>query len=265
MHNNEVLNELREIAPALAKLPRSNAFSVPPLYFINLPKTVVQTALNEEEKLIEPQLSQVLQQLKSSHAMQVPEGYFTKSRASVLSRVKIEEVAEEVASLSPQLATHKKSNPFTVPANYFASLPQKVIVTAKAETAATPTENNFWTAVNSFFDRLLEPLFSPGLSFALASILMVVTVGWLAVQQQNQVANPQAELAASLERVNSEDVHAYIAINLDEFDEYSISKRAGTIESTLILNENLLNDESLEKELLKELDEEFIYDNLDSV
>ena len=265
MHNNEILNELKEIAPALAKLPRNNAFSVPPMYFSHLPDKVIQAAISEEMTMPDPELSKALEQFKGSCTMTVPEGYFAKSRESVLSRIRTAEVTEEIAVLVPQLAAHKKSNPFTVPANYFATLPQKIIAAAKDETAAKPDTNSFWNKVNALFDRFLEPLFTPGLSFALAGILVVVMVGWLALQQQGQAANPEAELAASLERVNTEDVHAYIAMNLDEFDEFSISKRAGTIESTLMLNDDIINDESLENELLKELDEEFIYDNLDSV
>jgi hypothetical protein len=263
--NNEIQNELNEVAPTLAKLPRANAFSVPALYFSTLPQKVIDTALAEELNLVEPQLSPLLGGLKKSKALQVPENYFAQTTSSVLKKIRTVEVAEELVALSPSLSGLEKRNPFAVPVSYYANLPQTVLKNAKAtESVATPSAG--WVdGINNVLDKLLAPLFTPKLSFAFAAIFVGVMVFWFGMQQTTIEVDAQDRLATQLEKITTEEIRSYIAMNIDEFDEVALSKSISDKKTLLIIDDALLNDTFFEQELLKELDEDFLYNNLEPV
>ncbi len=251
--NKEIQNELNEIAPALAKLPRTNAFSVPAMYFSSLPEKIIAAAKAEEASLEEPALSPLLTQLKKSQAMQLPENYFAKSSASIIEKIRAEEVKEEVVALAPALLNFEKKNPFTVPANYFAVLPQRILQKIKAEETVAAPSGGWLDGVNNVLDKLLAPLFNPRLSFAFVAVLVGVMMFWFGIQQHNIQMSAEARLAAQLQSISTDEIRNYIAMNIDEFDEVSLSRKINF--DNLLLAEDELFDE---QDLLMELDEEFI-------
>lgn len=263
--NKEIQDELNEIAPTLAKLPRVNAFSVPAMYFSSLPPKIIEVATSEELSLAELELSPLLLSLKKSKAMQLPEGYFANTSSSIIRKIRNIELKEELALVAPLLLNVEKQNPFTVPANYFAALPQSVLQKAKAEeTAATPSAG-WLDGVNNVLDKLLAPLFIPRLSFAFAAVFAGVMMFWFGVQQHNVEVDIKGELAAQLQNIHQDEVHNYIAKNIDDFDEASLTKRIRSDKSLMVIDDALLDDINFEQELLKELDEENLYDNLEPV
>jgi len=263
--NKEIQDELNEIAPTLAKLPRVNAFSVPVMYFSTLPEKIIEATLKEELTLAEPELSPLLLSLKKSKAMQLPEGYFANTSSAFIERIRHEEVKEELAIVAPSLLNVAKENPFTVPSNYFASLSQKVLQKAKTEEAAATLSLGWLDGVNNVLDKLLTPLFNPRLSFAFAVVFVGVMIFWFGVQQRNIKLDTNSELAAQLQSINHDEVHNYVAMNIDDFDETTLIRKINTDKSLMVIDDALLNDANFEQELLKELDEENFYNNLEPV
>lgn len=100
-----ILNELHDLSPILAALPRGNVFTVPEGYFEFLATDVLFT-------------------LQKQHAAfpAIPEGYFENFAGTVLSRIKAEaenDVVAETKQLSEMVAGIGKKNVYTVPAGYF--------------------------------------------------------------------------------------------------------------------------------------------------
>ncbi len=262
--NKEIQDELNEIAPALAKLPRTNAFSVPAMYFNSLPHKIIEVAQAEEMALEEPQLSPALLQLKKSKPFQVPEGYFTAAASTVIQKIRTEEVHEEVAALAPALAAFEKKNPFTVPANYFSSLPARVLSKVQIEETSAESKAGWLDAINGVLDKLIAPVLNPRLAYVFATIFAVAMMMWLGLQEHDIATNTEAELAAQLQSISAEEVRNYIAMNIDEFDEATLSKNVSEKKSLMFIDDALLEDELFQLELLKELDEEYLYNNLEA-
>lgn len=102
MNNKQnISNELKEVAPTLAKLPTGMPYTTPHTYFSHFP-------LN------------MLVKIKSTQPVQlVPEGYFENFADHMLDMVKKEDVSYELASISPFLQNIPKNNPYEIPEGYF--------------------------------------------------------------------------------------------------------------------------------------------------
>ena len=103
-----ILNELNEISPVVAQVPRVNVFSVDKEYFSGI----------EEELKARIAADSFY---ASQNAFTVPEGYFDNLAANVLQKIKEEEqpALSEIAALSPVIAGIGNRNIFTVPEGYF--------------------------------------------------------------------------------------------------------------------------------------------------
>lgn len=110
----EILDELKTIAPALARVEKVNVFQAPPGYFNELDKRISTIVfLHKDEK---------------KYFQKVPDGYFNSLSDKILSRIKETEQSaeEEIKELSPALHYLKQENVFTVPENYFDDLSDRI-------------------------------------------------------------------------------------------------------------------------------------------
>ena len=121
--STEILNELNDISPALAKIEKVNVFSVPEGYFIGLDEKIATTVF--------------LQQDKKTDFQKVPEGYFDSLSSRIISKIKKEEERpdEEIKSISPALHYLKEENVFEIPAGYFDDLSSQILNRIKGEKA----------------------------------------------------------------------------------------------------------------------------------
>ena len=114
--NTEILNELMEISPLLAEIPRVNIQSVPPGYFENLEERItIYSLLNQEETQNSP--------LKEGAG--IPAGYFENLPDSILSKVK--KIEEEEKEHYPVLDSLKNIEVFHVPEGYFDNLSDVIL------------------------------------------------------------------------------------------------------------------------------------------
>jgi hypothetical protein len=111
---DDILNELRELAPGLAKLPLVNVFSVPQGYFEGFAGSVLR-AVNGDT---------ILKGIAQPENAGVPEGYFDTLAGSIMGKIKMQQATaeEEEQTLSPLLESLRHKNVFEVPAGYFDGL-----------------------------------------------------------------------------------------------------------------------------------------------
>lgn len=158
----DILNELKELSPAIAAIEKVNVFKVPQGYFeqldadilmgikiengsadsVSLPgdvpagyfDTLSDTILNKikaqdtENGILSTQLTS----LTGKNVFEVPQGYFDTLPDSVLAKIKTaeaEDAATEIRALSPILYSLQNENIFEVPAGYFEGLTETVLNT----------------------------------------------------------------------------------------------------------------------------------------
>jgi hypothetical protein len=112
--NNNIINELKEMAPLLAKIEKEDLYSVPENYFISLTESIL-FYIHLYELKTKPQ------------PFSVSEGYFETLADSILFKIHTSnlknEVQEELSEIAPILNTINKKNIFSVPDNYFQKFP----------------------------------------------------------------------------------------------------------------------------------------------
>ncbi len=152
--DNNILNELRELSPAVAAIPRVNVFSVPEGYFDHLPALLLlQTSGTEAGNM---------------NNATVPDGYFDNLASSIMARIKKESVVDnEYSSL---LAGIGNSNVFTVTPGYFEGLSSVILRRIKSEVAAETSEiselvagignKNVFTVPQGYFNDLPADILS---------------------------------------------------------------------------------------------------------
>jgi hypothetical protein len=116
-HNNEILEELRLIAPVLAGEEKLYAFQVPRGYF---------DALGGQMK------AEFLVPFNIKTPFVIPAGYFETLAEKILSQIEIP-VDEELAAIAPLLNTLEKKTMYQTPTGYFD---QPVAVPAQEKTGA---------------------------------------------------------------------------------------------------------------------------------
>jgi hypothetical protein len=137
-HNNNILQELRELESSLGNEVVQNVYTVPHGYFesfagavLNTIKALEAASASEELNYLSPVLNSVSRQIP----YEIPAGYFESVDERLLEITRQSEnqtVSEELASLSPLLNRLNKKMPYTVPEGYFESLspatqPAKVV------------------------------------------------------------------------------------------------------------------------------------------
>lgn len=147
------MNELRELSPAVADIPKVNVFKVPERYFETLPALL---------------LLQTTDQSLNIQNSSVPEGYFDNLASAIMSRIKKE--ASEENEYSATLAGIRNRNVFTVPAGYFEELSSNIMNRINSEnmnkvfaetneisaTVAAIGNRNVFTVPAGYFNDIAE-------------------------------------------------------------------------------------------------------------
>jgi hypothetical protein len=120
-----ILNELKELSPAVAAINRQLPYQVPAGYFDTLADTINTRIVNGAS----------LPETGKENPYQAPEGYFDSLAANIMNRIKATEAGsprEELSFLSPVLNNLDKKFPFSNPVEYFEELPENVVAGIKA-------------------------------------------------------------------------------------------------------------------------------------
>ena len=116
-----ILNELEQVAPALAGIPKEMPFSIPEGYFEYMPVELLGKITLKNTKPA------------------VPEGYFDSLPGILLSKIKAAANGNELSGIAPSLIGLDKKMPYSVPTGYFEMEP---VIPGKEETPVISIGSN---------------------------------------------------------------------------------------------------------------------------
>jgi hypothetical protein len=127
----DILKELAEISPVVARMEKVNVFKVPYGYFDSISETVM-ACLGEEN------IS--LHSTGRFSSTDVPAGYFDNLAGSILDKIKAgQSASEEISNLSPLLSGLQNKQVFETPAGYFENLNNRIIDKINADQSEEAT------------------------------------------------------------------------------------------------------------------------------
>lgn len=144
--NPAILNELKEISPAVAAINRQLPYLVPAGYFDTLSDTINDRIAN----------GIVVLEGATNNIYTIPQGYFNSLADNIMNRIKAMEAdttQEELSHLSPVLNTVDKAMPYSKPAAYFEELPENVIAGANAVDFVNEELENLSPLMSSFKNK----------------------------------------------------------------------------------------------------------------
>jgi hypothetical protein len=230
-NRSTILNELREISPALAHNYLQQPYQAPEGYFAQLPEQVLQIVKGRfyqvPEGYFESLPDQIIKKLKGQ-IYEVPAGYFDSLPETILNRVKANEAGankaddphEELEQLSPLLKQIGKKTPFSLPEGYFSNLSENAIAGAQAldavqEELSSPLldgvkNKQTYEVPAGYFDQLPGRLLNkvqPArvvpmrftkriLQYAAAAVVagVIIITGWIYLGNNNTAATTHGEL-----------------------------------------------------------------------
>jgi len=258
-----ISEELREISPLLAGLPRpDDLFKVPDGYFDSLPSMVMnRIELNA--------ISPLLNTINKQPVFTVPASYFENFPLGLVARLKAkatDDVVEETELISPLLGSLEKTTPFSTPPGYFDELADNLASGMKAlsivndelenlsEPMAAGKNKNPYTVPAGYFDGLAASILtrakkqskpaklvsfstkSPWLKYAAAAALtgVLITIGLFTFKPRNATGT---DPLAALSKVSDQEIVNY----LDNQDILTIDSTSTTT-AVLDWSENDMKD-----------------------
>jgi len=228
--NNNILKELQEIAPALAKLDKVNFYQVEDSYFENSSLRIaglIEKPIEQTEAL-----PSVLSSLNKKELYAIPATtYFESFSENLIAKVHAEEVAEELSYALPVLQYVPKKQFYKVPAAYFASFPERIakLATKKAPQSTLTHLGNVWSHLG---DMVFGFISRPRYSFAMASMVGMIMCIVLVTNTKTSSLSEEDKIFAQLQQVPDADLHGYIDRHRDEFDERTILHNISDVEFT---------------------------------
>lgn len=142
--SNNILNELMELSPTLAAIPKRNVFSVPNGYFDQLPTLLLLQTKPINEKAA------------------VPEGYFENLADNIMARIKQEDLVSDNEH-SDILKRIGNRNIYTVPVGYFDQLANNILgklFNEPSEVLAKIGNKNVFTVPTGYFENIRSSIIS---------------------------------------------------------------------------------------------------------
>ena len=186
---NDIVNELKEIAPLIADIGKKNPYSVQVDYFTFLTGSIFFHVR--------------LSQLKNpGELFSVPNGYFENLADSILSEIYNSnvknEAEQELLEIAPLLNTINKENIFSVPANYFEQL------------SSSPPPERKTVRIVSFPGKIRKWVTYA----AAASILFIIaTSSYLYVTIHSKAIEKHLPIEQRIAELNEEEIINYLNEN----------------------------------------------------
>ena len=256
MKNNEdILKELREIAPKLAGIEKKNLFTVPEGYFSNLNNVLMQKVQLSAAGQELPQVAPLLAQFKGLQQAEAPAGYFSSFSTGLLGKIRAGEVADELQALAPVLSGIEKINAYEAPAGYFNTLAQQVLiqVTAEQKTAATSDMPKWLQSANFVLEGIIGAVFKPKYSFAFAGSLSMIILAGMFMLKVEQCTDVECQLA----QISTSELDEYMTENADEFHKSVLDI---STDETKLKSRNAKGTLSVDKYIEAELSDEDLAD-----
>jgi hypothetical protein len=243
----DILKELREIAPQLASLEKVNTYSLPDSYFASFTNMMLEQVKPVDVKQELGALAPSLLKLQKPVNAEVPAVYFSDFSSRILQQVRAGEVARELAAIAPKLSALAKVNTLEAPADYFSSFAERVLGDVTAQTQPQPAGPDKWIeGLNIFLDGIINAVFKPKYTLAFAGLATTVILAVLIFVKVQQCDDLDCRFA----QLSTEDINNYLDNKSDAYSdevfEMNLDNKG--------LNENV-NSLHPYKEALKDVDD----------
>lgn len=205
------LEELKNLSPAIANIPKQNPFLVPTGYFNELKNQVYAELYHEEEEMKDPDIP-----ITSSTPFSLPGDYFKNLRKDIYKRIELEndeepDIEEELKGIAPGLGKVSRQNPFRVPAGYFGNL-----VSVAGKQAGIPERK-----------PVIRKLASGKIAnwIAAAAMLAGIIFTWSIVEQEEQ--------GNELFTATTDDINTYMEVYADDLYDALLNQEVDEFEFTL--------------------------------
>jgi hypothetical protein len=198
----DILKELKEIAPKLASLDKTNSYKLPEYYFLNFKNGILEKVklnmVREELKVVAPSLSG----LEKKFSVEVPVTYFGNFSGDLLKKIRANEVAAELSEIAPALSKLEKVNAVTVPADYFGNFAANLLqeINKKAQPAGVPFQSQWLSSLNEILERAVNVIFQPKYTLAFTGMATMIIIGvmmFVKVEQSKDLDSSFAQLTTS--------------------------------------------------------------------
>lgn len=208
--NEEILNELKVIAPRLSSIEKLERYAAPDGYFDSFSsKMNVYAGAKSQDNISLPDAQ--LSALQSQISAAVPKEYFSEFGSRLMQKIH----EDELYSVAPHLAALPKGNTIVVPANYFSQFPKLILHKVSTTSAKATSSGAYWKLFNARLDALAAAIFKPNYTFAFAGAASMIVVGVIMLFKTTQP--PCADLLCQLEKVSDAELNAYFENHEDEF------------------------------------------------
>jgi hypothetical protein len=246
----DILKELREIAPHLASLQKVNVFKVPESYFVDFKNIVLEQVklvdVKQELQVLAPTLLKVQKPLQ----VEAPAAYFADFSSRLLNKVRADEVAKELATIAPRLSVLEKVNTLQAPANYFSAFPNRVLRDIQAQQKEVVVDGRSWVdSLNGFLDGVIGVVFKPKYSLAFAGMATMLIMGVLMFVKAEQCNDLECRFA----QLSTNEINDYLDNKSDAYSDEVFEMNLDT--KTMNENPNISNVHAY-KDALKDVDDE---------
>ncbi len=240
----EILKELKELAPKLASLEKVNTVSAPENYFANFRSAMIERVrlggVTEELSAISPELAKI----EKRNTVKVPVGYFTSLPNDLLKQIRKEEVMVELKQIAPALSQIEKENAFEVSANYFKGFPQQMMKTiaAQEKSKANVTSPAWFNGLNNALENLAQLVFKPKYSLAFAGTTATVIIGVMMFTKVEQCNDLDCKMAS----LTDEEINTYLDGSADAYTDeiFETTEETTTPTTTAQFENEMLKDVS---------------------
>ena len=224
--NNNIVNELQEVAPTLASLDRINFYQVEEGYFESSQVAIIESV--EKTEIVTATLSSIHK--KELYPAPAP-AYFDSFSENLIAKVHTEEVEEELAYALPVLQHIPKKQFYKVPVAYFAAFPERMVrlATKKAPKSVLVHWENVWIGIG---DLVFSFISRPRYSFAMASAVGMIVCIFLVTNTRTSSITDEDKIFAQMQQIPDADLHSYMNKHRDEFDERTILHNINDVEFT---------------------------------
>ena len=243
-------NELRDMSPVLAEIPKNNVFSVPDGYFNELPDRMLSIT---ESKVFRPLVP--VQPFND-----VPSGYFEHLSDNILQKVKSGSVAPNMPeTTSDILAPVRHMNVFEIPAGYFDQLATSILkkVTSGNTGKLVPFNSRKriiqFAAAAMITGLIALGIYSVNNHQVINGTNSALTAATLDPSIESGKKMNDQEFTDKMNNLSEDDIAKYIEKNGDETDLAALS--SGIEENNLPQQEEYLTDEKTLENYLNDLEE----------
>lgn len=224
--SKNILNELKELAPAVANIHYNNPYTVPMGYFENFSDTLIEVVRQKGIR-------------SSNNPYSISADYFDGLASNILAKIKTieaeknNEVFEELENVAPLLNTISKENVLYLPENYFNTLKVNSAATKEVKVAKVVS---IGSNARKWFTYA-----------AAASVLFILsTTSFLYVNHHMKNVDRSLTIGQRLATLDDKEIINYLQNDVDDFDPNNTSVEEDSDINHLLIN---ASDEEIENYL----------------